>query len=189
VYVPEDKILKQFEPALDSIAISDQRAKEIAAAINEADQLAKKATEQEIREYEKALHGLQDRRSRLIDLYTDQKISAADYKFKTGEIDADMNHFMKLQQDAQLKITDAWKVTAETILELAKQAKELWNQGTLTEKVEILKKVCWNPILDGATLRYGLRKPFATLAEMNESEDWRAFLDEIRTLVLQRHAA
>jgi hypothetical protein len=82
----------------------------------------------EIKEYERALLGLHDRRNRLIDLCTDGKISSVDYNFKSKEIDADMKHFLKLQQDAQLKITDASKETAETILEPAKQAKELWKQ-------------------------------------------------------------
>ena len=89
------------------------------------------------------------------------------------QIDADMAHYMKLQEGAQYKITDAWKVTAETVLGLAKEAKDLWKVGSLTEKLEILKQLCWNPILEGATLRYDLRKPFATIAKMNENDDWR----------------
>lgn len=58
-------------------------------------------------------------------------------------------------------------------MELAKEAKELWKKGSMTERLEILKRVCWNPILDGVNLRYGLRKPFATIAEMSEKQDWR----------------
>ncbi len=69
----------------------------------------------------------------------DSGISAADYNFKMKQIDADMAHYMKLQEGAQYKITDAWKVTAETVLELAKEAKDLWKVGSLTEKLEILK--------------------------------------------------
>ena len=31
-----------------------------------------------------------------------------------------------------------------------------------------------NPVLDGVTVRYDLRKPFKVLSEMNENSEWRA---------------
>ena len=62
---------KKFEPALDMISITEQRAKEIADAMNEADVLARTAIELELAEYGKALQALQDRRSKLIDIKLD----------------------------------------------------------------------------------------------------------------------
>lgn len=174
MYVAEEDLLTKFEPALDRVSISEVRAKEIADALTEADRLAKQAIHLEIEQYETALQELHDKRSKLIDLKLDGSIGSDDYAFKMKQIDADMSHYMKLQEDAQYKITDAWKVTAEMVLELAKEAKELWKRGSLTERLEILKKLCWNPILEGATLRYGLRKPFATIAEMNGNQNWRS---------------
>ena len=186
MYVDEVDLLNKFEPALDKVRISEERAKEIADALNEADGLARKAIDAEIEQYKTALNDLQEKRSRLIDLKLEKGISMQDYEFKMRQIDDDMKHYMKLQEDAQYKITDAWKVTAETVLELAKEAKELWKQGTLTQKLEILKKVCWNPILEGSNLRYDLRKPFATLAEMNEKAEWRPLRDSNSCLLRER---
>lgn len=185
-YVAEEDLLKKFEPALDRVSISELRAKEIADALIEADRLAKEAIHLEIQEYENALQSLRERRSKLIDLKLDGTIGNGDYAFKVKQIDDDMKHYMKLQEDAQYKITDAWKVTADLVLELAKEAKDLWKEGSLTEKLEILKRVCWNPILEGATLRYGLRKPFQTIAEMNENQDWRPLRDLNSCLLRER---
>ncbi|MBK7844487.1 MAG: hypothetical protein IPJ71_12480 [Bdellovibrionales bacterium] len=84
-------------------------------------------------------------------------ISEKDYAVKLEQIEADQKHFTKLLEDAQYKISDAWKVTAETVLELAKEAKELWKKGSMTERLEILKKVCWNPILGFSTVGGGMR--------------------------------
>lgn len=185
-YISEEALVEKFEPALDKVTISAQRAQEIAHALNEADGLARQAIDAELVEYGNALHKLQDRRSKVIDLYADGNLSADDYGFKIKQIEMDMRHYTKLQAEAQFKISDAWKVTAETVLELAKDAKQLWKQGTLIEKLEILKKVCWNPILEGANLRYDLRKPFATLAEMNGSGDWRPLRDSNSCLLRER---
>jgi len=166
--------------SLDRINISDQRAKEIAEALTEADRLAKLAINLEIEQYKNALQELQEKRNRLLDFKLDGSVNSDDYKHKVKQIDDDMKHYMKLQEDAQYRISDAWKVTADLVLELAKDAKELWKAGSLAEKLEILKRVCWNPILDGANLRYGLRKPFATLAEMSENQDWRPLVVHFR---------
>ena len=38
----------------------------------------------------------------------------------------------------------------------------------------MLDKLLSNPILDGVTVRFTLRKPFAVLVQMNENVDWCA---------------
>ena len=186
LYVSEENVLKQFEPALDAISISEQRAQEIADALNEADKLAKSTIHNEMEQYRAALKGLHDKRLRYLDLLADKQISNDDYRFKLEQLEADQKHFTLLLEQAQYKISDAWKFTAETVLELAKNAKSLWIAGTLSEKLEILKKVCWNPILDGATLRYDLQKPFATIAQMSGNPDWRPLRDSNSCLLRER---
>lgn len=180
LYVSEDKLLQQFEPALDAISISKERAQEIADALNEADRLAKSTIHNEMEQYRAALKRLHDKRMSYLDLLADKQISNDDCKLALEHLEADQKHFTTLLEQAQYKISDAWKFTAQTVLELAKNAKSLWIAGTLSEKLEILKKVCWNPILDGATLRYDLQKPFATIAQMRGNPDWRPLALQLR---------
>ena len=63
------------------------------------------------------------------------------------------------------------------LFELAKQARTLWNQRTPTERRQLLEMVLSNPRLDGVTVRYDMKKPFAILSEMTKGNDWRARSD------------
>jgi hypothetical protein len=67
--------------------------------------------------------------------------------------------------------------TAKTVLELATSAKSLWISRSAYERREFLNKVLSNPILDGLTVRYELKKPFAVLLKMNEKDNWCPGLD------------
>ncbi len=62
--------------------------------------------------------------------------------------------------------------TAKTVLELSTSAKTLWNIRPAEERRVMLDKLLSNPILDGVTVRFTLRKPFAVLVQMNENVDW-----------------
>lgn len=64
-------------------------------------------------------------------------------------------------------------MTASRVLELAKNAKALFDRRSPREKLDLLRRVVCNPRLDGRTARYDLRKPFDTLAKMAESGEWR----------------
>lgn len=69
---------------------------------------------------------------------------------------------------------DDLAMTAKRVFELAINAKELWKKGNIEERRKILDLLCSNPTLDGSTVRYNLKKPFAVLAEMARKEDWRS---------------
>ena len=105
--------------------------------------------------------------------------------FAAGNIDADVfkrqqvrvreereDLFNKLQ-DAESKADDAYLVTAQRVLELAKNAKALWNTRSPEERRDFLSKLLCNPVLNGRTVRFNLRKPFAVLAQMHGEGGWR----------------
>lgn len=77
----------------------------------------------------------------------------------------------------QKGLTSAVMETAQTVLELATSAKSLWKQGTPEERRNILDRLLSNPILDGVSVRFDLKKPFAVLVQMNENVNWCALLD------------
>ncbi len=65
-------------------------------------------------------------------------------------------------------------MTAQRTLELAQRAKELWLSQSPSERRRLLEMLVSNPILDGKTVRYDLRKPFQLLSELKQAPDWRA---------------
>ncbi len=46
-----------------------------------------------------------------------------------------------------------------------------------TERHGLLNEVVSNPVLDGPTLRFDLKKPFAVLVKMKGKEEWRTRSD------------
>lgn len=82
--------------------------------------------------------------------------------------------FTAMLEQKQHSITDAGFETVESTIELAKQAKTLWLSRSPDERREFLELILSNPVLDGPTLRYEMKKPFAVLAEMAKKEDWRS---------------
>ena len=59
------------------------------------------------------------------------------------------------------------------VLETASTAKDQWETRSDTEKLEFLSRLLWNPRLRGRTVEFDLRKPFAVLAKMVKTDEWR----------------
>jgi hypothetical protein len=74
-------------------------------------------------------------------------------------------------------ISDTAVETAHSIIELCKGAKSKWVSANPQERKALLEFVLSNPVLDGVTLRYDLRKPFSLLAEMKKNPEWRSQLE------------
>lgn len=86
-------------------------------------------------------------------------------------------------EEKQHSITDAGFETVKSTIGLAKQAKTLWLSRSPDGRREFLELILSNPVLDGPTLRYEMKKPFAALAEMAKKEKWRPLLSSHPTRV------
>ena len=82
-------------------------------------------------------------------------------------------------------ITDVSMETAKTILELATNAESLWKMASPQERKEFLEQLLSNPVLNGTTVEYQIRKPFVTLSEMKQDENWRREWDSNPRYLLQ----
>lgn len=180
MYCAEHDLMNQFGNAVAKVTISKTMAERIANALNTIGDEANAVTRNEIAEFQKALDAIDERRDKLFDMFANGAIAEDEYRRQSDRLNQDRKHFTKLLGETQLKINDGWRLSAKLVLELATNAKSVWKKGTPEEKVEYLKKVCWNPIMEGAKLRYDLRKPFAILCEMQENVEWRTLAVELR---------
>jgi hypothetical protein len=71
----------------------------------------------------------------------------------------------------------AYLHTAQRILEIAKNARILWESRSQEERRDLLAELVIEPQLAGDTVRYSLKKPFAALADLREAKEWRALQD------------
>ena len=71
-----------------------------------------------------------------------------------------------------MMITDAGHTAVKEVFELAIDAKSQWKLMDRKDRVQFLKKVCSNPVLDDLSVRYHLKAPFARLAGWKENSNW-----------------
>lgn len=98
---------------------------------------------------------------------------------------SERDRFTALMDKAQGEISDAIFVTAKKILELAKNAKELWFKRTMEERRDFLEKILSNRVFDYPSVRYEMKKPFRILSAMALSSNWPRLLDEFEPVVLR----
>jgi site-specific DNA recombinase len=167
--VVEDAVWSAFGAAIDDVAITEDFARQIADALNTTRKKMQAATLREIEGFKAALIGLEAKENRAFDLYDAGHIDHDTYQRQMGRIRQNRSEFADLMAQAQLKITDAGMETAQTILELATTAKEQWKSRAPNERRDLLDLILSNPVLDGTTVRYKLRKPFRIISQMAQT--------------------
>lgn len=88
------------------------------------------------------------------------------------EFDREESGYLSKMAETQEAIIGEFYETSEKILELAKNSETLWFSRSPEERVNFLKMILSNQVLDGVTVRYNLKKPFAVLAAMKKTEEW-----------------
>lgn len=184
--VSEEQLWNGLGAAVDEISISSELAEKIADALNQTHQRACDAVKREISEFTKALDEIEHRRNRLVDLMLEETLSKSDYRTQVTRLDHERKRLTEVLESAQLSISGSYLKTAKDVLELATRAKSLWIQRSPEDRKMFLERILSNPILEGSTVRYSLKKPFAVLAEMREELNWRPLPNSNRCLLRER---
>ncbi len=116
-------------------------------------------------------------------------IEERQYQRIIEKIKENRRYYTGLIEQCSNTIIDSHNRTTKKIIELATNAESLWNSRSIVEKVEFLKQVVSNPVLDGPTIRYDLQKPFAVLAEMAGKVNWRSQRDSNSCILREREVS
>jgi site-specific DNA recombinase len=173
VYVSEADILDGFASAAEAIAIDTVIAEELARILNETHADVRAQRKRDSDRFRRELAALEPQEDQLMDLLVGGSIDDAAYKRKLQRIREQRADLAQKLEQASERLDDAHLETVRSTLELAKRAKLQWAERSAVEKRRFLELVLSNAQLDGGTVRYTLRKPFAILAEMRGSADWR----------------
>lgn len=172
-------ILLPLGAALDAIALTEETAKAIAASLNESTLSDQRARRQALIEAEAMIETLIAKQHRLYDRFDANEIDRETYAHELSRVRTELSAAEHRRKLAQEKNT-AELATAQIVLELAKSARSLWDSCSDEEKRNLAFRVVLNPRLNGTTLRFDLKKPFAVLAEMTQNQVWRARPDSNR---------
>lgn len=173
VSVTEEKIWKQFEPAVEALSISQEFAQDITDALNETHEKQRAAIKKQMDGFRLELESLRTERSNAVQLFAKGKISEVDYSAFTKDVERREDHFVNELERLNLAISDEAMVSVKKVFELAINAKQLWKSMNRENRLEYLKEVCSNPTLEGLTLQYQLQSPFARLSNWKENSNWR----------------
>ena len=80
-----------------------------------------------------------------------------------------------------LKADQNFKITVNTVLSIASKAYELFESSNIEQKRKLINYVFSNLELEGATLRYSLKKPFDLMVDCTTYNDWLGIVDTLRT--------
>jgi hypothetical protein len=164
-WVKEEDLLAILLSYFDDMQLSDEQINEIVEFI-EADEIEQyEAAKLAQYQLNQKLNLTQERISKLIDMHIDGKIDAQTYHFKLEE-------YKRGQQKLILEIksydngSKAELVTAKEVLDLAKNAKEIFMSSKLDEKQQLLRFFFSNLSLDDRKLDVELREPFNHIAKL-----------------------
>jgi site-specific DNA recombinase len=173
-YTTEEKIFEQLAVAVDSIAITEAFAQQVSTALKQMRSRANEASRAIISDCEAKIQKQREEESRLTDFFMAGDLDRDLFQRKRDEIKKRQEAAFADLQRAQETINGDYMITAQKILELSIAAKSLWESRNNEEKVEFLKMINSNHWLEGTTIRFELKKPFAVLAEMAQKSNWLA---------------
>ena len=171
--VTEEKIWKQFEPAIEALSISEEFAQDIANALNETHDKQKTAIKKQMEGFKFELRGLEGKEDIAYNDFKQDILDEAGYKRQIERIRGQRQHFENEIERLTLTISDEAMISVQKVFELATNAKALYISMNREERLEYLKKVCSNPTLDGLTLQVQLQSPFARLSVWKENLNGR----------------
>jgi len=181
VYVPESELLEPVLKMLEGIQLPDDKIKEIVEDLKSS-QKAKNHF------HDKALKGLQQeygliqkRIDRLFDLRLDDtSITSEMFNCKLKELkEKQIEITAKLQQYTQAD--ENYYTTANTVLNLAQRALNIFQGSEPMEKRELLNFLLQNAQLQGRNLVFTLKAPFDTVLEANRCSGMLPRWDDFRT--------
>jgi site-specific DNA recombinase len=179
--IREESLWEQLGRAVDSIQLSPALAHALAQELNESQRTIVAANAKKIAGLKAELGDLERREDEAYDNLVRKVIDEEAYRravLRIRQRRVDVRHEM---DQAQAQSIGGFRETAETVFELAKNAKSLFISRSPLERRTFLEMICSNPVLNGATVEYVLKKPFSTLAEINTSGEWRTRLGEVLT--------
>jgi site-specific DNA recombinase len=173
VYVSEVDILDGFASAAESIAIDTVIAEELLEILNRSHADVRAQRKRDSERFRRELAALEPLEDQLTDLLMAGSIDDTAYKRKRQRVREQRDELAQKLEQSNANLDEGYLATVKSTLELAKRAKLQWAERSAHEKRRFLELVLSNAQLDGESVRYELRKPFALLAEMNGSSSWR----------------
>jgi site-specific DNA recombinase len=166
IWTREEQLLAPLLEYFDKIRLTDAQIESVVVSLKQSyahEQEFFKHSQETLR---KELDQIQSRLSKLIDMHLDGGIDSETYHLKLEEYKKRQREITS-EMKAHVNADETCLITAKTVLDLAKRAKEIFISSKMSEKQQLLNFVFSNLKLDGKKLLVTLREPFLTLCAMS----------------------
>jgi DNA replicative helicase MCM subunit Mcm2 (Cdc46/Mcm family) len=158
---------------MDAITLSGELAKDIADALNESHKKMSASSARKIADAKEAIKLLEKKEDKAYEEMGQGILDTEGYRRQVARVREERKQLSADIQALQSQMSGAYRETALTTIELCKDAKSMYLDRNLAERVDFLKRVVSNPLVSGGTIRFEMKKPFAVLAQMASSSNWR----------------
>ncbi len=172
VNIPEQKLWDLFHQPIQELNLNEALAGFIYSKLEEVEkvQAESKATVKE-----SASIRLKEVLAKEDELYTDYSdglLSKDNYLKRLEAIKSEQSELKAKIENVTDTSEQEIKNKAKSLLELCKLAESAWKKASGEERIELVKRVCSNLQLDGASLRYDLKIPFKKLLDLKKNNDF-----------------
>ncbi len=168
-YIPEPKIEEALLMILEGLKMSDDTAKLVIDAIKRQLKENTDYSQHKALAINKQIELLQNRLSKLLDLYTDGDIDKKSYDKKNKQYQYELDELLITQSKIN-KTPIKYIERARDLLELCKNAPEWYLQADYEKKRELLKLLHSNFLYDGQKPHFELNSVFKLIYDFNKNE-------------------
>src|SRR5579863_33739 len=171
-WVREEVILNELLTHFDNIQLTDDQISDVIEAIKAYESEAQSSMKKLRTQLEHRLGLARERISKLVDMHVDGKIDAQTYRVKLDEYNREQQ-LVSAELKSCEEIYTAEHVTAQEVLLLAREAREIFESSKLDEKQQLLNFFFSNLTLDREKLDVELREPFNLMSKHEDHLIWR----------------
>lgn len=175
VWVPEKNLLETLLKHFDRIKLTDSQIQNVIINLRQSyaseQAFFKNSQETLKREFDH----IQNRLLKLIDMHLDGTVDQESYRIK-------MDEYKKRQREitsemlAHASNNETCLITVETVLVLAKNARQIFESSNFDEKRQLLNFVHSNSTLENGNLLTELREPFLSMTKIPDFQDQPGWL-------------
>jgi DNA invertase Pin-like site-specific DNA recombinase len=159
-YIPEKDLLKPIYEVLEKFkTIPQTKIDEIVTGLKESSASKVLYHTTAIKELQRSYNDTQIKIDRMMDLLIDGSLSKDDYERKLKEMKS-KQYDINIQIEDHTRADENYYLTANIVLNLAKDAIKLFESSEIPEKRAILNYLLQNPTTNGKKLDFTLRSPY-----------------------------
>lgn len=172
LWVKEEVVSKQLKDAFRSIQIPSNVMAEILSHLKNSHESEKAFHFKSIKSLHRESESVVKKQDKLTDLLLEESITKEVYNNKLTQLisrQQEINHLLEQHH----KGNEQFKIALSSLITLASRAYDIFESSTIDEKRQLIGYVFSNLELEGAKLRFALKKPFNLFGDLTSNQEWR----------------